>query len=73
MELNEFKELMKENLKELKLELTNIQLEQFYDYMNILIEWNKFINLTGITEPEEVITKHFVDSLTVLEKTFSIF
>lgn len=68
MELNEFKELMKDNLKELNIELSELQLEQFYNYMNILIEWNKFMNLTGITKPEEVITKHFIDSLTVLDK-----
>ena len=68
MELNEFKELMKEKLKELNIDLLDVQLEQFYNYMNILIEWNKFMNLTGITEPEEVITKHFIDSLTVLDK-----
>lgn len=68
MELNEFKELMKENLKELNIELSDLQLEQFYKYMNILVEWNKFMNLTGITEPKEVITKHFIDSLTVLDK-----
>lgn len=68
MELNEFKELMKKSLKELKIDFSDIQLEQFYDYMNILIEWNKFMNLTGITQPEEVITKHFIDSLTVLDK-----
>ena len=35
--------------------------------MNILIEWNKVMNLTNITEPIEVIQKHFVDSLTVLK------
>lgn len=68
MELLEFKELMKINLKELNIELTDLQLEQFYRYMNILIEWNKFMNLTGITKPEEIITKHFIDSLTVLDK-----
>jgi len=68
MKLNEFKELMKENLKGLNIELSDLQLKQFYDYMNILLEWNKFMNLTGITEPEEVITKHFIDSLTVLDK-----
>ena len=68
MKINEFKELMKENLKELNIELSDLQLKQFYNYMNILIEWNKFMNLTGITEPEEVITKHFIDSLTVLDK-----
>ena len=68
MEILEFKELMKENLKELNIELSDLQLEQFYNYMNILLEWNKFMNLTGITEPKEVITKHFIDSLTVLDK-----
>ena len=68
MELNKFKELMKENLKQLNIELSDLQLEQFYNYMNILLEWNKFMNLTGITEREEVITKHFIDSLTVLDK-----
>jgi 16S rRNA (guanine527-N7)-methyltransferase len=68
MELNEFNKLMKTNLKELNIELSDLQIEQFYNYMNILIEWNKFMNLTGITEPEEVITKHFIDSLTVLDK-----
>ena len=68
MEILEFKEKMNENLKQLNIELSDIQLEQFYKYRNILIEWNKFMNLTGITEPEEVITKHFIDSLTVLDK-----
>ena len=33
--------------------------------MNLLIEWNKKINLTAITEPNEIILKHFVDSLTI--------
>ena len=68
MEILELKKIMQTNLKELNIELSDLQLKQFYNYMNILLEWNKFMNLTGITEPEEVITKHFVDSLTVLDK-----
>ena len=68
MELNEFKNIMKTNVKLLSIELSDVQLEQFYQYMNILIEWNKVMNLTGITAPEEIITKHFIDSLTVLNK-----
>ena len=67
MEKKIFKEIMTENLKELNIELTEKQLEQFYEYMNILIEWNKVMNLTNITEPIEVIQKHFIDSLTVLK------
>jgi 16S rRNA (guanine527-N7)-methyltransferase len=55
MKIEEFNEKMNENLKELDIELSEKQLEQFYDYMNILIEWNKVMNLTNIIEPEEVI------------------
>lgn len=68
MKINEFKEKMKFYLNELNIELTDLQLEQFYKYMEMLIEWNKAINLTAITEPEEIIKKHFIDSLTILDK-----
>lgn len=68
MEINQFKEKMNVYLKELNIELTDLQLQQFYKYMNLLIDWNKKINLTAITEPEEIIEKHFIDSLTILEK-----
>ncbi|OEF99683.1 16S rRNA (guanine(527)-N(7))-methyltransferase [Vulcanibacillus modesticaldus] len=40
------------------------QLEQFNTYFQLLIEWNQKINLTAITEPKEVLVKHFFDSLT---------
>ena len=67
MKIEEFNKEMNENLKELDIELSEKQLKQFYDYMNILIEWNKVMNLTNITEPSEIIQKHFIDSLTVLK------
>lgn len=44
-------------------ELNETQISQFIKYYEILVEWNSFMNLTGITEYEEVIQKHFVDSL----------
>ena len=65
MEFNEFKEKMILNVDKLGITLSEIQLKQFYNYMNLLIEWNKKINLTAITEPNEIILKHFVDSLTI--------
>ncbi len=67
MEEKEFKKIMINNLKELNIELTDFQLKQFYEYMNILIKWNKVMNLTRITEPKEIIIKHFIDSLTILD------
>lgn len=67
MDFEEFKKEMNINLKEIDLELTEIQLQNFYNFMNLLIEKNKVMNLTGITEPKEVILKHFIDSLTILK------
>lgn len=44
-------------------DLDNIQLNQLRLYANLLVEWNEKMNLTAITEPHEISTKHFVDSL----------
>ncbi len=41
------------------------QVAQFKQYYEILVEWNSFMNLTGITEYDEVLVKHFVDSVAV--------
>lgn len=43
---------------------------EFEKYMNLLLEWNKVINLTAITEPYEIETKHFMDSLTCLDSGY---
>lgn len=50
-------------LKELGLEADQRQLDQFQRFMALMLEWNEKINLTAITDPEEVVTKHFIDSL----------
>lgn len=54
-----------EELKKLNIEPTKEQLEQLNKYYELLIEYNKVMNLTGITEKEEVYLKHFYDSLTI--------
>lgn len=51
------------DLSELEIEVSDRQLEQFDDYYNLLIEWNKVMNLTAITEFDEVCKLHFVDSI----------
>ena len=55
-----------EGLHRLCLELTGQQLEQFVRYREELLEWNTRINLTAITDPDEVLLKHFLDSLSLL-------
>lgn len=47
--------------------MTNEQEEQFEKYESLIIEWNKKINLTAITEHDDVVLKHFVDSISVLK------
>lgn len=51
--------------KNLGLHLTARQLEQFQSYYQELVDWNRRMNLTAITDYEEVQLKHFLDSLTV--------
>jgi 16S rRNA (guanine527-N7)-methyltransferase len=58
-------EKLKAGAKKLGLELTPCQLEQYETYYQELVEWNKRVNLTHITDYEEVQLKHFLDSLTV--------
>jgi 16S rRNA (guanine527-N7)-methyltransferase len=59
-------ETLKAGAKELGLELSPAQLEQFASYYRELLDWNKRVNLTAITGYEEVQLKHFLDSLTVI-------
>lgn len=59
------KEIFKEELKKLNIELTKKQEDQLEKYYNLLIEENKKTNLTRITDKEEVYLKHFYDSLTI--------
>ena len=54
-------------LSELGIILTDQQKKQFDTFYELLIEWNKVMNLTGITEYEEVNEKHFVDSLSIIK------
>lgn len=50
-------------LEKLGISLDDRQMQQFLEYYELLTEWNKVMNLTAITEYEEVIAKHFIDSL----------
>lgn len=59
----EFFQLMKEASEEAGLELTEVQYEGFIKYMRLLQEWNEKINLTAITEDEEIVKKHFIDCI----------
>lgn len=58
--------LSKECLK-YDIELTNHQIDSLDEFSKILIEWNEKFNLTAITEPDQIVYKHLIDSLLVLK------
>ena len=55
-----------QELETLGIRLTDVQKRQFDRYYELLIEWNRVMNLTGITEYDEVNLKHFTDRLTIV-------
>ena len=59
--------IFENKLNELGITLTDKQKQQFDKFYELLVEWNKVMNLTGITEYEEVNEKHFVDSLSIVK------
>ncbi len=65
MDKKEFIEKLKKRSELLKIDIEIEEFEKFYDYMKLLIEWNEKINLTAITDPNEIILKHFIDSITI--------
>lgn len=65
MEIDKFKEMMSFYGSKMGLVFCDKQLDMFYKYMVLLLEWNNKINLTAITQPEEIILKHFIDSLSI--------
>lgn len=55
-----------QELNELGVRLNDVQKEQFDRYYELLVEWNRVMNLTGITDYDEINLKHFTDSLTIV-------
>lgn len=55
------------DLEKLRITLSNEQLEQFLIYYEMLVEWNEKMNLTAITDFQDVMKKHFVDSVSLIK------
>ncbi len=60
------KESIKNGASELNINISDTTIDALISYYNILIERNKVVNLTRITEPQDVVSKHFLDSMTPL-------
>lgn len=57
---------LQDHAREMGIELTNAQVAAFQRYQHELLDWNQRMNLTSITDPAEIESKHFLDSLSCL-------
>lgn len=67
MDIKEFKQKMKMTFQTIDMDIEDSKIEKFWLYMKLLLEWNEKMNLTSIVNEEEIIIKHFLDSITVLK------
>lgn len=61
----DFNKKLNEKLKLININISEDEIENFKIYMELLLEWNEKINLTAITDENDILLKHFVDSLTI--------
>ena len=59
-------EFFKTTTAKLGIEISDEQINKFSKYGDLLLEWNKVMNLTAVCEEREVVIKHFVDSMTII-------
>lgn len=63
----EYRALLEDGLKEMGLSPTEQVISDFFKFQELLLDWNEKINLTAITDPREIVIKHFLDSLSCLK------
>lgn len=64
--MTDFEKTLFDTLKEQNFIFSEGMINKFCKYANLLVKWNKMMNLTAITTPEEIVTRHFLDSVSVL-------
>jgi 16S rRNA (guanine527-N7)-methyltransferase len=68
MHYDEWSEIIRQGAKDLGCQLYPSQIRLFYRYMQELQAWNRKINLTAITRPEDIAVKHFIDAIAPVEQ-----
>ena len=61
------KELFLNSVKDFNVDISDVQFQMFDRYAELLLDWNKKFNLTAIKKPDEIVTKHFADSLSIMK------
>ena len=66
MNLEKQYKLLQQGVEQLPVVVSTEQQQQLMDYLRLLIKWNKAYNLTAVRDPNEMVIRHLLDSLTVL-------
>ena len=66
MDLTQERDLLVKHTNNLALALTDEQIDSLITYLQLLVKWNKAYNLTAVREPADMVSRHLVDSLSVL-------
>ncbi|WP_185624698.1 16S rRNA (guanine(527)-N(7))-methyltransferase RsmG [Peptostreptococcus canis] len=66
----ENRELLRKGLIDFKIDVDDNMLDRFEKYREVLVEYNKYMNLTGITEQRDVYIKHFLDSVAIFKNGY---
>ena len=66
MDLTQLRDLLVRQSQEMKLSLSNEQIDKLMAYLQLLVKWNKAYNLTAVKDPAQMITRHLLDSLSLL-------
>jgi len=66
LDFEETRRLLERGTLSLDLDLSPEQIDQFLTYLELLLKWNRRINLTAVRTPREIISRHFLDSLLLL-------
>jgi 16S rRNA (guanine527-N7)-methyltransferase len=62
---NQHQELLRGGAEKLSLPISDKQIDQLLQFAELILKWNKTHNLTAITNPDEVVSKHLLDSLSI--------
>lgn len=64
--MQQYRNLLEQQCQQIDIQLSDEQYDQLLKYHALLVKWNKAFNLTAVRSPEEMISRHLVDSLSVL-------
>ncbi|MGB0466006.1 MAG: 16S rRNA (guanine(527)-N(7))-methyltransferase RsmG [Pontibacterium sp.] len=62
----QLKQTLTKGIQQMSLSVSDAQVDKLMDYLNLLIKWNKAYNLTAVRDPAEMVSRHLLDSLSIL-------